>query len=46
MTMRHRRLAALCLLVPALFPSLIQSLADLVNSYDAVRRMRLVPFGL
>jgi hypothetical protein len=24
----------------------IQSLADLVNSYDAVRRMRLVPFGL
>jgi hypothetical protein len=24
----------------------IQSLADLVNTYDAVRRMRLVPFGL
>jgi hypothetical protein len=24
----------------------IQSLADLVSSYDAVRRMRLVPFGL
>lgn len=24
----------------------IQSLADLVNSYDAIRRMRLLPFGL
>jgi len=23
----------------------IQSLADMANSYDAVRRMRLVPFG-
>jgi len=24
----------------------IQSLADMANSYDVVRRMRLVPFGL
>ena len=24
----------------------IQSLADMENSYDAVRKMRLVPFGL
>jgi hypothetical protein len=31
---------------PLLGSSDIQSLADLVNSYDAVRRMRLVPFGV